>query len=246
MHCPIYSEQHFASHFANRTLFRMRPVKGDSDVHVGRIGSLQEAMAKGERADDYLQGTDAVDLLTDEVSNLKSYRTNTSNGFADESNRALIYSKELQEEYGDLKVLNDGRSVEIYDTKGRSFMECDGLATASGGALLLNEGKMHFHVDDVDNLSGKLRPAKGPSAVEKLEKVIAFPMDYYSYPREIMAMIAGRAVVLVASSPSFSQEVERECQLAGVCMMSRSGTGFATAMPPRRQAPVGLPAQAQA
>jgi hypothetical protein len=216
----------------------MRPAQGGGpDVTVSGVTTLQQAVAVGEQIGDYLLGTDAAYILADDVSNLKSYRENTSHGFADESNKAITYSKELQQEYGDLLVLNGGRHVVFHDKASkRAYVECDGLFAASRGALLLNEGKTHFRVDDVVSLAGRLG-ALGPSAVEKLERVIASPSAYYSDPGGIMTSIAGRKVVLVASSPSFSQEAERECHLAGVCTQFRSGTGFAVTIPPRKLAP---------
>ncbi len=61
------SEQHFASYFTNRVLYRMRPTKGGSAVPIARISSLKTAMAEGGQVDDYLLGTDAADLLSDET-----------------------------------------------------------------------------------------------------------------------------------------------------------------------------------
>jgi hypothetical protein len=221
----------------------MRPVKGGSDMQVCRVVTLQGAMAEGEQVGDYLLGTDTADVLADDVSNLKSYRTNTSNGFADESNKAIANSAELQQVYGDLQVLNDGRHVVFRDTANKcDFMECDGLTNASDTTVLLNEGKTHFEVADVAALAGR-HGATGPSAVEKLEMVIASPSRYSSDPRDIMASIAGRKVVPVASSPSFTQEAERACHLAGVCTQSRSGAGFATTIPPTKR-PAVAPAVA--
>ena len=158
------------------------------------------------------------------------------------SNKAFTYSKELQQEYGDLQVLND---VVFFEENGSAFVECDGLITASGNALLLNESKTHFQVDDVKSLAGRqLHKDDERSAVEKLEMVIASPSNYRSVPKGIMAIIVGRNVVPVASSFSFSQEVELECHKTGVCMQSRSGTGFATTLPRSKHAPAAMPAQA--
>jgi hypothetical protein len=77
--------------FRNRILYRVRPTKGGSAVPIARVLSLQDAMAEGGQADDYLLGTEAADpgLLADDVSNLKAYRKNSSDAFADEFQQGL-------------------------------------------------------------------------------------------------------------------------------------------------------------
>ena len=162
--------------------------------------------------------------------------------------RPLPLSEDLRLEFGDLQLLNGGRRVVFHDKASkRAYVECDGLIATSKGVLLLNEGKTHFHVSDAATFAGRKGAAGFSSAVEKMEKVIASPSDYYSEPRDIMARIVGRVVVPVASSPSFSQEAEQACLLAGICTLARSGAGFATTIPSMalmKQAPAGTPVRA--
>ena len=58
----VASEQHFVSCFTSRYLYHMRPTAGGPDMHVGKILTLQEAVAVVQDGD-YLLGTDPADLL---------------------------------------------------------------------------------------------------------------------------------------------------------------------------------------
>eukprot|EP00731_Ephydatia_muelleri_P005225 Em0002g1401a len=169
-------------------------------------------------AGDFLMLDDPTVLLLDDVSNLKSFRTYMAGGFEELSNRAIAINKDLLEAYGGfLEPLNSGRGVTFCDDAGDAFVECDGLIKNSE-VVLLNEAKMHFHEEDVENLRNV--------TARKLNCIKAYPHMFTSDPEDVIEQLKGLKIVLVASSSSFSKKAEEDCAKAGIHRLCQDGSGF--------------------
>ena len=72
----------------------MRTTKG-GDKHIAIITELDQAVAVSKTVGDFLMLDDPTVLLLDDVSNLKSFRTNMAGGFEELSNRAIAINKDL-------------------------------------------------------------------------------------------------------------------------------------------------------
>ena len=75
-------------------LYHMRTTKG-GDKHIAIITELDQAVAVSKTVGDFLMLDDPTVLLLDDVSNLKSFRTNMAGGFEELSNRAIAINKDL-------------------------------------------------------------------------------------------------------------------------------------------------------
>lgn len=194
-----------------------------------QLSSLDELIAASKVAGRSFFLEDPVAQMRADVSNLKSHRANTSNGFGDIANKAIAINPTLLSTYGGkLDALNGGRGVVFYSAEDDSaFVECDGLVRNSA-FVLLNEAKTHFHESDATSLAGK---GKGTlSSCEKLGRVISYPGQFYSDPPGIIEQLAGLSVVPIASSPRFSEEASKACAALGIHTLSQDGSGFAVTL----------------
>ena len=191
-----------------------------------QLSSLDEVIAASKVAGRSFFLEDPFAQMRVDVSNLKSYRENTSNGFGDTANRAIAINPTLLAAYGGkLDALNGGRGVVFYlEADHAAYVQCDGLVKNSS-VVLLNEAKTHFHESDAASLAGRRGPIM--SSCEKLEHVISTPELFYSEPRGVVEQLAGLAVVPIASSPSFSAKASQACAARGIHMLFQDGTGFA-------------------
>ena len=66
----VTSARHFETYFAGRAIFHMRPAsgQGDPDETLSGVTSLQQAMAVGEKGEDYLLARDNGIYVADDVS----------------------------------------------------------------------------------------------------------------------------------------------------------------------------------
>ena len=143
-------------------------------------------------------------------------------------NMAIGSNPTLLAKYGKLDVLNGGRGVVFYSAEdNEAVLECDGLALNST-VVLLNEAKTHYRESDAKRFAGK--GAGVFSSREKLERIMSRPGECKSEPPEVMGQLAGLAVVLIASSPSFSTEASRACAALGIHTLYRDGSGFAVTL----------------
>ena len=106
----------------------------------------------------------------------------------------------------------------FFDDAGDARVQCDGLVKNSR-VVLLNEAKLHFHEEDARKLKNVTAAA--------LESILARPAVFTSAPAGVIEALRGLEVVLVASSPSFSEKAEAACKAAGIHLLRKDGSGFA-------------------
>ena len=201
----------------HRTLFHMEAGKNCNDKTIDIVTSLDGAIAASKQPNAYFMLDDPATYMSDDISNLKGFRSNVAAGFEALSNRAIAINEELAREYGSLKLLNDGRSVIFQYKSGNTFVECDGLIMNTTH-VLLNEAKTRFHKDDIARFVGV--------TAFNLQAVQLSPEKFISVPEGILAQLKGMQLVLVASGADFTKEAEAACAEAGVHQLRQSGAGF--------------------
>jgi hypothetical protein len=212
-------------------LIHMKGPKGGSDKAHCVVCTLKEAADVCTLGpDDYLLLEDSVIMMLNDVSNLKGFTKNLADGFEQLSNKALAINVDLQDVYGKLEPLNDGRGLAFYKG-GVAYVECDGLFV-SGETLLLNEAKAHFHKADVTKLL--------EVTAVRLREILVEPTQFTSDSTGVMAQLAGLKLVgLVASSDNFSGDAEKDCARAGIHLLRRDGSGFMCTLSEHALKPVG-------
>ena len=201
----------------HRTLYHMESGKNGNDKAIDIVTSLDGAIAASKQPDTFFMLDDPATYMSDDISNLKGFRSNVAAGFEALSNRAIAVNEELAREYGGLKLLNDGRGVIFQYKSGKSFVECDGLIMNTTH-VLLNEAKTRFHEDDIERFVSE--------TTVNLQAVQLSPEKFTSIPEGIIAQLKGMQLVLVASGAVFTKEAEEACAKAGVHLLRQSGTGF--------------------
>ena len=183
----------------------------DTDIDV--VLTVEQAIRAQQVAGTRLELRDSAALMSEDVSNLKGFRSNLAAIFEESSTRAIAVNEQLLAAYGGkLELLNEGRGVQFYSivrdkvtgvcTRGDCVLECDGLIKKST-VVLLNEAKLHMQEDDL----GKLF-----DSIKLLGTIRDNPDDYCSDPPGIIEQLANLRFVPVASTARATALVQSGCE----------------------------------
>ena len=190
----------------------------------GVMSSLEEAAAASTDPGCILLVKSISESLADDLSSLKGFVANTAFGLEREANLGMSKCADLEERFGALQLLNEGRGI-VFRRKegGMDFVQCDGLVRSSSH-LLLNEVKTHFMKEDVERLM--------QSTVERVKEVLSSPALFLSSAPGILEQLEGGLhLVPIASSSNFDAEAEQACEEAGIPRLHKDGSGFRCILP---------------